>query len=57
VAAPVGCAIRIKLILPALQIESAKLVGLNPKKYLKMAVNAHLDGVEIPLPHEIKPQA
>jgi transposase len=37
-------------------IESAKLVGLNPKKYLKMAVNAHLDGVEIPLPHEVAAQ-
>jgi len=34
-------------------IESAKLVGINPEEYFKTAIDAHLDGKEIPLPHEV----
>jgi len=34
-------------------IESAKLAGVGPHTYLKTAINAALQGVEIPLPHEI----
>lgn len=34
-------------------IESAKLAGVGPHAYLKTAINAALQGVEIPLPHEI----
>jgi transposase len=34
-------------------IESAKLNGLNPKAYLRMATMAALRGEQIPLPHEV----
>jgi hypothetical protein len=34
-------------------IESAKLCGLNPKAYLRMATMAALRGERIPLPHEV----
>lgn len=34
-------------------IESAKHNGLDPPDYLRAAVNAALDGQEIPLPHEM----
>jgi transposase len=34
-------------------IESAKLCGLDPKKYLRTAVMAALHGEQIPLPHEV----
>ena len=37
-------------------LESAKLVGLNPEEYLHIATQAALDGVTIPLPHEIVEQ-
>jgi hypothetical protein len=35
-------------------IDSAQLAGLNPHDYLRQAVHAALDGVQIPLPHEIR---
>lgn len=34
-------------------MESAKLAGVNPRKYLRCALDAALDGNEIPLPHEL----
>ena len=34
-------------------VESAELAGVNPHAYLREAVAAALDGVKIPLPHEI----
>jgi transposase len=34
-------------------VESAKLVGVDPKAYLKAALAAALDGRRIPLPHEL----
>lgn len=34
-------------------IESAKLAGVEPKAYLRLAVLAALAGKEIPLPHEV----
>jgi len=37
-------------------LETAKLVGLNPEEYLLIATEAALDGVTIPLPHEIAQQ-
>jgi hypothetical protein len=33
-------------------MESAKLVGVEPKAYLRLAANAALAGSTIPLPHE-----
>jgi len=38
-------------------IESAKLVGIDPDDYLRKAVDAAIDGVQIPLPHELAAQA
>ena len=35
-------------------IDSAQLADLNPHDYLRQAVHAALDGVQIPLPHEIR---
>jgi transposase len=35
-------------------IDSAQLADLNPHDYLRRAVHAALDGVQIPLPHEIR---
>ena len=35
-------------------IDSAQLAGINPHDYLRRAVHAALDGVQIPLPHEIR---
>ena len=35
-------------------IESAKLSGLEPRAYLKTAVEAHLRGDVVPLPHELR---
>jgi transposase len=34
-------------------LESAKLVGIRPDLYLRACVEAHLDGTQIPLPHEL----
>jgi len=34
-------------------LDSAELAGVNPHEYLRQAVHAALDGVEIPLPHEL----
>ena len=34
-------------------LESAELAGVNPHAYIRQAVDAALDGREIPLPHEI----
>jgi transposase len=34
-------------------VESAKLSGLDPDHYLKVAANAAIDGATIPLPHEV----
>lgn len=34
-------------------IESAKLSGIEPRKYLKLATDAALGGEHIPLPHEL----
>jgi len=34
-------------------LESAKLVGIEPKAYLRTAVLAALDGKQVPLPHEM----
>jgi transposase len=34
-------------------LESAKLADVDPEQYLKVATRAALDGVQIPLPHEI----
>ena len=34
-------------------IESAKLNGLNPVDYLRIGVQAHLNGQQVPLPHEV----
>ena len=34
-------------------IESAKLVGINPEHYLRRAAEAAIDGLEVPLPHEL----
>lgn len=34
-------------------VESAKLNGVDPKRYMKLALKAALDGKRIPLPHEI----
>jgi len=38
-------------------LESAKLVGLDPAKYLKTAVEAAFAGQPIPLPHELAKQS
>jgi transposase len=38
-------------------LESAKLVGINPKEYLRQAVGAALNATEIPLPHELAASA
>lgn len=38
-------------------VESAKLNGVDPKRYLKLALKAALDGKRIPLPHEIAANA
>jgi transposase len=35
-------------------IDSAQLADINPHDYLRRAVHAALDGVQIPLPHEIR---
>jgi transposase len=35
-------------------IESAKLSGLEPRAYLKTAVEYHLRGDVVPLPHELR---
>jgi len=35
-------------------IESAKANGIDPKHYLRIAVDAAIDGNEIPLPHQLK---
>lgn len=35
-------------------IDSAQLAGVNPHDYLRRGVRAALDGVQIPLPHEIR---
>ena len=37
-------------------IESAKLVGIEPKTYLRAATLAALTGQELPLPHEVAEQ-
>jgi transposase len=37
-------------------LESAKLVGLNPEEYLRIATAAALEGLTIPLPHEVVEQ-
>ena len=37
-------------------VESAKLNGLEPKAYLRLAVMAALRGERIPLPHEVAAQ-
>ena len=34
-------------------IESAKLNNLNPVEYFRTAVDAHLNGEQVPLPHEV----
>lgn len=34
-------------------LESAKLAGIDPERYLEVATNAALDGALIPLPHEL----
>lgn len=34
-------------------VESAKLCGLDPDHYLKVAARAALDGARVPLPHEV----
>ena len=34
-------------------LESAKLVDIDPKAYLRLAVRAALAGTAIPLPHEV----
>ena len=34
-------------------LDSAQLAGINPHEYLRVAVDAALDGAHIPLPHEI----
>ena len=34
-------------------IETTKLCGLDPDHYLKVAASAAIDGVKIPLPHEV----
>jgi len=34
-------------------VESAKLVGLDPRDYLRRAAEAAIDGANIPLPHEL----
>ena len=34
-------------------IESAKLNDLNPVDYLRIGVQAHLNGQQVPLPHEV----
>lgn len=38
-------------------LESAKLVGINPKAYLRTAAMAALRGERIPLPHEVAREA
>jgi hypothetical protein len=35
-------------------VESAKLNGVEPKRYLKTALTAALEGNRIPLPHELR---
>jgi hypothetical protein len=35
-------------------LESAKLAGVGPHTYLKIATDAALHGATIPLPHEIR---
>ncbi len=35
-------------------LDSAQLAGVNPHDYIRQAVHAALDGIEIPLPHEIR---
>lgn len=37
-------------------VETAKLVGVDPKRYLKVALAAALKGERIPLPFEISPE-
>lgn len=34
-------------------IESAKIVGVDPRAYLQKATSAALSGAEFPLPHEL----
>lgn len=34
-------------------IESAKLNGVDPQRYLRTAAEAHLRGETVPLPHEM----
>jgi len=34
-------------------LDSAELADVNPHDYLRQAVHAALDGIEIPLPHEL----
>jgi transposase len=38
-------------------IESARMVGLHPDKYLRAATQAALDGEAIPMPHEVAASA
>ena len=37
-------------------VETAKLVGVDPKRYLKVALAAALKGERIPLPFELSPE-
>ena len=37
-------------------LESCKLVGVEPRAYLEIAVHASMDGREVPLPHEVAPE-
>ena len=37
-------------------VETAKLVGVDPKRYLKVALAAALKGQRIPLPFELSPE-
>ena len=34
-------------------LESAKLAGIEPKAYVRLALAAAIEGREIPLPHEL----
>jgi transposase len=38
-------------------LETAKLTDVDPHAYLEIAVNAALDGRQIPLPHEVRDEA
>ena len=38
-------------------LDSAELAGINPHEYLHTAIQAALDGEEIPLPHELAARA